>query len=112
MAFPTFILSNCVIIILLFNKITMPAHTILPQVEERPRAVERRMGTREEELLSTLKDLMPTIYQKDTLESIIGLLLDGQGNAVPHHCETKSESAISRFLNHYNWCGMHCRFPP
>ena len=24
-----------------------------------------------EELLSTLKDLMPTIYQKETLESII-----------------------------------------
>ncbi|MGK7879226.1 MAG: transposase [Crocosphaera sp.] len=66
----------------------MPAQIILPQVEE---------------LLSTLKDLMPTIYQKETLESILGLLLDGQGNAVPHHCETKSESAISRFLNHYNW---------
>ncbi len=56
-----------------------------------------------DELLSTLKDLMPTIYQKETLESIIGLFLDGQGNAVPHHCQTKSESAISRFLNHYNW---------
>ncbi len=65
-----------------------------------------------DELLSTLKDLMPTIYQKETLESIIGLFLDGQGNAVPHHCQTKSESAISRFLNNYNWCGMHCRFPP
>lgn len=37
-----------------------------------------------DELLSTLKDLMPTIYQKETLESILGLLLDGQGNAVPH----------------------------
>ncbi len=66
----------------------MTPKPILPQVDE---------------LLSTLKDLMPTIYQKDTLESIIGLLLDGQGNAVPHHCQTKSESSISRFLNHYNW---------
>ena len=66
----------------------MSSDHILPQVDE---------------LLSTLKDLMPTIYQKETLESIIGLLLDGQGNAVPHHCHTKSESAISRFLNHYNW---------
>lgn len=55
------------------------------------------------ELLSTLKDLMPTIYQQETLESIIGLFLDGQGHSVPHHCLTKSESAISRFLNHYNW---------
>jgi hypothetical protein len=56
-----------------------------------------------DELLSTLKDLMPTIDQKETLESVIGLLLDGQGHSVPHHCQTKSESAISRFLNHYNW---------
>lgn len=61
---------------------------ILPQVEE---------------LISTLKQLMPTIYQQETLESILGLLLSGKGNAVPHHCQTKSESAISRFLNYYNW---------
>ncbi len=33
----------------------MLAHPILPQVEE---------------FVSTLKDLMPTIYQKETLESI------------------------------------------
>lgn len=56
-----------------------------------------------DELLSTLKDLMPTIYQQETLESVIGLLLNGQGKGVPHHCLTKSESALSRFLNHYNW---------
>jgi len=66
----------------------MSPYSILPQVDE---------------LLSTLKDLMPTIYQQETLESILGLFLDTQGNAVPHHCLTKSESAISRFLNHYNW---------
>ena len=66
----------------------MSPYPILPQVDE---------------LLSTLKDLMPTIYQQETLESVIGLLLDGSGNSVPHHCPTKSESAISRFLNHYNW---------
>ena len=56
-----------------------------------------------QELLSTLKQLMPTIYQQETLESVLGLLLQGQGNSVPHHCQTKSESAISRFLNHYKW---------
>ena len=66
----------------------MPDYPILPQVEE---------------LLSTVKELMPTIYQKETLESIFGLLLEGQANSVPHHCTTKSESAISRFLNHYQW---------
>ncbi|MCU0532636.1 MAG: transposase [Hydrococcus sp. Prado102] len=61
---------------------------ILPQVEE---------------FLSTFKQLMPTIYQQETLESLFALFLSGQGKAVPHHCTTKSESAISRFLNHYQW---------
>ena len=62
-------------------------NNILPQVEE---------------LISTLKQLMPTIYQQETLESIFGLLLEGKSH-VPHNCQTKSESAISRFLNEYNW---------
>lgn len=55
------------------------------------------------QLLSTFKQLMPTLYQQETLESILGLFLEGKGNSVPHHCYTKSESAISRFLNYYNW---------
>lgn len=50
-----------------------------------------------EELLSILKQLMPTMYQQETLESILALLLQGQGHSLPHHCLTKSESAISRF---------------
>ena len=33
----------------------------------------------------------------------IALFLQGQGHSLPHHCATKSESAISRFLNHYKW---------
>jgi Transposase DDE domain len=56
-----------------------------------------------EELLLILKQLMPSIYQRETLESVLGLFLSGQANSVPHHCQTKSESAISRFLNHYKW---------
>jgi len=51
---------------------------ILPQVEE---------------LMLSLKQLMPSIYQQETLESILGLFLSGKGNGVPHHCQTKSESA-------------------
>ncbi|NET68998.1 MAG: transposase [Moorea sp. SIO1G6] len=46
---------------------------------------------------------MPTSYQQETLESIFGLILCGQGNSVPDHCQTKSASAISRFLNNYQW---------
>ena len=36
-----------------------------------------------QELLSTLKQLMPTIYQQETLESVLGLFLKGQGKGVP-----------------------------
>ncbi len=46
---------------------------------------------------------MPTLYQQETLESILALFLQGQGHSLPHHCSTKSESAISRFFNHYQW---------
>ena len=31
------------------------------------------------------------------------MFLEGQGHSLPHHSTTKSESAISRFLNHYQW---------
>lgn len=47
--------------------------------------------------------LMPTIYQKQTLEAIFSLLLEATGNAVPEHCQAKSAAAISRFLNRYQW---------
>ena len=50
-----------------------------------------------EELLSTLKQLMPTMYQEETLESILALFLQGQGHSLPHHCLTKSESAKASF---------------
>ena len=50
-----------------------------------------------QELLSTLKQIMPTIYQQETLESLLGLFLSGKGNGVPHHCQT--QSAISHKLS-------------
>ena len=31
------------------------------------------------------------------------MFLEGQGHSLPHHSTTKSESAISRFFNHYQW---------
>lgn len=57
---------------------------------------------RVEELVSDLVQLMSSNYQQDTFQSILSLLLQGKTD-VPHHCQTKSESAISRFLNHYKW---------
>lgn len=56
-----------------------------------------------QQLVESLKELMPSLYQQETLQALLGLFLEGQGHSLPHHCQTKSESAISRFLNHYQW---------
>ena len=52
-------------------------------------------------LVATLKALMPSNYQQDSLQALLGLFLEGQG--IPQHCQTKSASALSRFLNEYKW---------
>lgn len=54
-------------------------------------------------LVSTLKTLMPTLYQQDSLQALLELFLEGQGFPLPEHCKTKSASALSRFLNQYEW---------
>lgn len=56
-----------------------------------------------QELVYSLKDLMPTKYQKDNLEEILGLFLEAQGHPLPEHSKTKSASALSRFLNINPW---------
>ena len=54
-------------------------------------------------LVSGLRELMPSIYQQDSLQAILGLFLEGQGNPLPERCKAKSASALSRFLNEYKW---------
>lgn len=54
-------------------------------------------------LVSTLKTLMPSTYQQDSLQALLGLFLESQGTPLPEHCKTKSASALSRFLNEYKW---------
>jgi hypothetical protein len=54
-------------------------------------------------LMHTILAFMPTHYQRDSLEAMLGLFLEAQGKPLPHYSKTKSESALSRFLNHYNW---------
>ena len=56
-----------------------------------------------QELVYSLKELMPTQYQKDNLEAMLALFLEAQGNPLPEHSQTKSPSAISRFLNINPW---------
>jgi hypothetical protein len=56
-----------------------------------------------QDLVYSLKKLMPTSYQKDNLEAMLGLFLKAQGHPLPEYCQTKSASALSRFLNINPW---------
>jgi hypothetical protein len=61
-----------------------------------------------QELVYTVSSLMPTQYQKDNLEAMLGLFLEAQGHPLPEHCKTKSASALSRFLNVNRWSTRSC----
>jgi hypothetical protein len=54
-------------------------------------------------LVYTLMDLMPSKYQQKSLRALLGLFLEAIGQSLPQHSQTVSASAISRFLNHYQW---------
>ena len=46
---------------------------------------------------------MPSKYQQQNLEAMLGLFLQAQGHPLPEHSKSKSASALSRFLNIYDW---------
>ncbi len=46
---------------------------------------------------------MPSQYQKDNLQAMLGLFLEAQGYPLPQHSKAKSASALSRFLNIHLW---------
>ena len=54
-------------------------------------------------LVYSLLCLMPSLYQKASLNALLGLFLEAQGHALPQHTQLKSASSLSRFLNHYAW---------
>lgn len=54
-------------------------------------------------LVYTLLSLMPSTYQQQNLEAMLGLFLEAQGHPLPEHSKSKSASALSRFLNVYDW---------
>lgn len=56
-----------------------------------------------QKLVYTLLDLMPTEYQRRSLEALLSLFLEASGKPLPANSELKSGSALSRFLNHYRW---------
>ena len=54
-------------------------------------------------LVYSLLCLMPSVYQKSSLNALLGLFLEARGHPLPQHTQVKSASSLSRFLNHYGW---------
>jgi hypothetical protein len=54
-------------------------------------------------LLSAILALLPSPHLRDSLKALLFLLLQGHGKARPQHSQTKSPSALSRFLNSCPW---------
>jgi hypothetical protein len=54
-------------------------------------------------LVYSLLCLMPSTYQKASLNALLGLFLEAQGHPMPQRTQVKSASALSRFLNQYQW---------
>lgn len=56
-----------------------------------------------QQLVYTLLSLMPSQYQRENLEAMLGLFLEDLGHPLPQHSKGKSASALSRFLNIHHW---------
>jgi hypothetical protein len=56
-----------------------------------------------QQLVYSLLSLMPSTYQQQNLEAMLGLFLEAQGYPLPQRSKSKSASALSRFLNIYDW---------
>ena len=54
-------------------------------------------------LVYGLLELMPTVHQQASLKALFVLFLGTRGLALPEHAQSKSPSALSRFLNLYDW---------
>ncbi len=59
--------------------------------------------THARKLVYDLLNLMPSVHQRASLKAMLALFLGTQGMALPEHATYKSASALSRFLNLYNW---------
>ncbi|CAN5735675.1 hypothetical protein BH20ACT11_BH20ACT11_04880 [soil metagenome] len=58
---------------------------------------------RARKLVYGLLDLMPSVHQRASLKALLVLFLCAQDLALPEHNEHESPSALSRFLNLYDW---------
>jgi len=57
-------------------------------------------------LVYSLLCLMPSTYQKASLNAMLGLFLEAQGHPLPQQTQVKSASSLSRFLNHFTMSGL------
>lgn len=46
---------------------------------------------------------MPSDYQRESFQAFLGMFWEAQGKPRPQNSQIKSASALSRFLNHYQW---------
>ncbi len=58
---------------------------------------------RAQQLVYSLESLISSVYQRENFTTMLGLFLEAKGYPLPEHSQTKSPSAISRFLNLYDW---------
>ncbi len=61
------------------------------------------MTTHAHKLVYDLLDLMPSVHQRASLTAMLALFLEARGMALPEHASHKSASALSRFLDLYDW---------
>jgi hypothetical protein len=51
-------------------------------------------------LVYSLLSLMPSQYQRDSLQALLGLFLEAQGHPLPQHSKAKSASAKKSVSQH------------
>lgn len=61
------------------------------------------MNQNAQELFCSVARLMPSTPQRESFKAQMKLFLEADGAAKPEHTQVKSPSALSRFLNEYNW---------
>jgi hypothetical protein len=59
--------------------------------------------THARKLVYDLLNLMPSTHQRASLKTMLALFLRARGMALPEYAQRKSASALSRFLNLYDW---------
>jgi len=63
----------------------------------------KTMTTHARKLVYDLLNLMPSSHQRGSLKAMLALFLQARGMALPEHARHKPASALSRFLNLYDW---------